>query len=116
PFRAEDRVELLEEIKEAKFEFHERYWKGISDEAKNFIRALLNPDPDARLTADQALAHPWISGLTASDYDLLDSVRENFNARKKFRSAVEMVQALNSMKRASTRLNSINNGPAKVEK
>jgi serine/threonine protein kinase len=33
-------------------------WSLISDEAFDFIRALLNPDQEARLTAEQALEHP----------------------------------------------------------
>ncbi|EGB08845.1 hypothetical protein AURANDRAFT_12712, partial [Aureococcus anophagefferens] len=34
-------------------------WDGISDDARGLIRALLDPDPDARLAADQALRHAW---------------------------------------------------------
>jgi serine/threonine protein kinase len=33
-------------------------WSAISEPAFDFIRALLNPDPAARLTAHQALEHP----------------------------------------------------------
>lgn len=37
-------------------------WKGISGDAIDFIRSLLRKDPAARLTAKQALKHPWLSG------------------------------------------------------
>ncbi|RUS12698.1 hypothetical protein BC937DRAFT_87231 [Endogone sp. FLAS-F59071] len=76
---------------------------GLSFTTKAFIRALLVPDPRNRLTATQALAHPWLDGATASNHDLLDNVRENFNPKKAFRSAVEAIQAANTMKRMSTR-------------
>jgi len=109
PFHAEDRAELLEEIKGAKFEFHERYWRGISEEAKAFIRALLNPNPQNRLTAVQALAHPWLEGVTASDHDLLENVRDNFNPKKAFRSAVE---AVNAMRRISSKVESTSTSPS----
>lgn len=33
------------------YEFHEKEWKDISDEAKEFIRALLVPNPQRRATA-----------------------------------------------------------------
>ncbi|KAH8043685.1 serine/threonine kinase [Aureococcus anophagefferens] len=36
-------------------------WDGISDDARGLIRALLDPDPDARLAADQALRHAWFA-------------------------------------------------------
>lgn len=33
----------------------------ISEDAKNLIRALLEPDPAKRLTIDQVQKHPWLS-------------------------------------------------------
>lgn len=35
--------------------------KHGSDAARNFIAELLEPDPEARLSAVQALEHPWIT-------------------------------------------------------
>ncbi|ESN93017.1 hypothetical protein HELRODRAFT_69265, partial [Helobdella robusta] len=37
-----------------------RQWDVISEEAKNLIRRMLDVDPTRRITADEALAHPWI--------------------------------------------------------
>jgi calcium-dependent protein kinase len=43
------------------------YWSGVSEEAQDFIRSLLKVDPANRLSAQQALAHPWIAhGPTTS--------------------------------------------------
>jgi len=36
-------------------------WSGVPFEAKNFITCLLEVDPNVRLTAQQALEHPWIA-------------------------------------------------------
>merc|ERR1719183_1256503 len=36
-------------------------WDTISVEAKNFVRSLLRVDPSTRLTAQEALAHPFIT-------------------------------------------------------
>ena len=57
PFRSDDVKELIRETTEAKIEFHERYWSNVSDEAKDFVRTLLNPDPAKRPTAAEALQH-----------------------------------------------------------
>lgn len=35
-------------------------WNGVSYQAKDFIRCLLNMDPESRWTADMALEHPWL--------------------------------------------------------
>lgn len=37
-------------------------WSEVSDEGKGFLKQLLQLDPNRRLTADQALAHPWVVG------------------------------------------------------
>lgn len=35
---------------------------GISAEARDLLAKMLNPDPVARLSATEALRHPWITG------------------------------------------------------
>ncbi|KNZ61314.1 CAMK/CAMK1 protein kinase [Puccinia sorghi] len=57
PFRSENRAELIKETTRAKVEFHQRYWSNISLAAKEFILGLLKPDPDDRMSAEQALQH-----------------------------------------------------------
>lgn len=51
PFRAEGMTELIEEVQRGHIIFHEKYWKGVSDDAKSFIRSLLNLDPRKRPTS-----------------------------------------------------------------
>jgi calcium-dependent protein kinase len=46
-------------------EFKQRWWSGISEEAKDFCRMLLNRDLTARPTAKEALKHPWLNGNSA---------------------------------------------------
>lgn len=36
-------------------------WDEVSDEGKAFLKLLLQVDPKRRLTASQALEHPWLS-------------------------------------------------------
>ncbi|KAI9309537.1 kinase-like domain-containing protein [Cunninghamella echinulata] len=101
PFQAEDPVELQDEITHARYEFHERYWRNVSQDAKDFIKSLLQLDPSQRPTATEALKNKWMTGNEALDVDILDTVRTNFNARGKFKSAVRAVKAMNRMRSAS---------------
>ncbi|KAK9061851.1 hypothetical protein SSX86_019035 [Deinandra increscens subsp. villosa] len=40
--------------------FDEALWSKLSFEAKDFVKTLLNKNPRKRLTAAQALCHPWL--------------------------------------------------------
>jgi calcium-dependent protein kinase len=57
-----DRVDtaIIEKIKKADLVFPPEEWNQVSLEAKDFVRKLLNPDPDSRLSASEALKHTWI--------------------------------------------------------
>ncbi|CAG8553982.1 7265_t:CDS:10 [Ambispora leptoticha] len=103
PPRNEDRFATTEERNGLRVEFHDRYWRNISSDAKDFIVHLLNYDPKKRPTAEQALKHKWLTGKTAMDIDLLSDFVENFNARRTFRRAVEVVQAANRLKKNATK-------------
>lgn len=35
-------------------------WPKVSDNAKDLVKRMLNPDPSKRLTAQEVLDHPWI--------------------------------------------------------
>ncbi|KDD72402.1 protein kinase [Helicosporidium sp. ATCC 50920] len=60
PFYDESEPRLFNKIRAARFAFDDPVWDKISDEAKDLVCKLLVVDPEARLTADQALAHAWL--------------------------------------------------------
>lgn len=39
----------------------EPLWKNISEQAKDFVKQVIRLEENERLTADQALKHPWLS-------------------------------------------------------
>jgi len=100
PFHNDNQKELFKTIKRGEFTFHEEYWSTVSDGAKDLIRALLNVNPAARLTADQALAHAWMLSEEAGK-DLNGTLEElkKFQARKRFKKGVNAVKAINKMKK-----------------
>ncbi|KAG2199708.1 hypothetical protein INT47_012844 [Mucor saturninus] len=101
PFQGEDNIELMDDITHARYEFHERYWRNVSPDARAFIRKCLSLNPADRPTATEALNHVWMTGQQAKDIDLLDTVRENFNARRTFKSAISAVKAMNRIRSQS---------------
>jgi calcium/calmodulin-dependent protein kinase I len=48
PFRSETMGDLIDECRHERVVFHTRYWTGVSDDAKDFIRSLLKADPNLR--------------------------------------------------------------------
>ena len=102
PFYDEDQASLFETIIRGKFEFHTEYWGNISASAKDLIKKLLTVDPAKRLTAKEALQHPWVSGKDASQTDLLKNIssgiqRYSGNRLRAVGKAVIMVNRLKQM-------------------
>lgn len=79
--------------------FHKPYWDDISQEAKDFILRALDLDPKTRPTATELLQDPWIVSKELQRKDLLPSVKKNFDARRKFKEAVEIVKLNNRIQR-----------------
>ena len=60
PFNGATRDEMLNAIKTAPVEFNDAIWSQISDEAKDLITKLLQKDMRDRISAEDALVHPWL--------------------------------------------------------
>jgi len=59
PFFDDHEPRLFESIMKADYEFHPQYWDHISKEAKDLVSKLLVVNPHKRLSATEALQHPW---------------------------------------------------------
>lgn len=111
PFRGDDTHEMIRETTEAKIEFHERYWSKVSNEAKSFIKLLLNTDPSQRPTAQQALNDHWLTTHKAStEHDVISGLRENFDARKRWRTAIMSARVINRFGRRPSTASSSGSG------
>lgn len=60
PFNAESDQLLFRKIELCDYEFHSPDWDNISEEAKDFIRGLIQPNSRLRMTPEDALSHAWI--------------------------------------------------------
>lgn len=91
PFYGDTVPEIFEQIMEANFDYPEEYWGTVSKEAKDFINKLLVVDSDKRLTASDALRHPWLAagahgtGKALNTAKFREMVTERQNTRSKLR-------------------------------
>merc|ERR1711931_606497 len=61
PFFYEDEAKVLQSVQYVKYQFDPQAFAQISSEAKDFIKKCLVRAPEMRMTAHDALAHPWLS-------------------------------------------------------
>lgn len=60
PFWARTESGIFRSVLKADPSFTEPPWPSLSMEAKDFVKRMLNKDPRKRITAAQALCHPWL--------------------------------------------------------
>lgn len=61
PFDDNDLVQLINNVKHKPMALLGEEWIVISEDAKDFVQRLLTRDVEKRLTAEQALAHAWLT-------------------------------------------------------
>ncbi|XP_016570286.2 calcium-dependent protein kinase 28 isoform X2 [Capsicum annuum] len=85
PFWDKTEDGIFKEVLRNKPDFRRKPWSNISNSAKDFVKKLLVKDPRARLTAAQALSHPWVrEGGDASEIPLDISVLSNMRQFVKY--------------------------------
>lgn len=92
PFWDEDQHKLYAQIKAGAFDYPSPEWDTVTAEAKNLINSMLTVNPAKRITASQALRHPWISqrervAAMVHRQQTVDSLKK-FNARRKLKGAI----------------------------
>ncbi|CAM8907998.1 unnamed protein product [Rhodiola kirilowii] len=85
PFWDKTEDGIFKEVLRNKPDFRRKPWPSISNSAKDFVKKLLVKDPRARLTAAQALSHPWVrEGGDASEIPVDISVLNNMRQFVKY--------------------------------
>uniref|UniRef100_A0A9J7YE06 calcium/calmodulin-dependent protein kinase n=2 Tax=Cyprinus carpio TaxID=7962 RepID=A0A9J7YE06_CYPCA len=109
PFWDEDQHKLYQQIKAGAYDFPSPEWDTVTAEAKNLINQMLTINPAKRITADQALKHPWVCqrSTVASMIHRQETVEclRKFNARRKLKPQTN--NSKNSVVSSSTKDSSI---------
>ncbi|XP_025016039.1 calcium/calmodulin-dependent protein kinase type II alpha chain isoform X2 [Tetranychus urticae] len=92
PFWDEDQHRLYAQIKAGAYDYPSPEWDTVTPEAKNLINSMLTINPDKRITAAEALKHPWICqrervASTLHRQETVDCLKK-FNARRKLKGAI----------------------------
>uniref|UniRef100_A0A3Q0R053 Calcium/calmodulin-dependent protein kinase (CaM kinase) II beta 2 n=1 Tax=Amphilophus citrinellus TaxID=61819 RepID=A0A3Q0R053_AMPCI len=92
PFWDEDQHKLYQQIKAGAYDFPSPEWDTVTPEAKNLINQMLTINPAKRITAQEALKHPWVCqrSTVASMMHRQETVEclKKFNARRKLKVSV----------------------------
>uniref|UniRef100_A0A7N5ZXN4 calcium/calmodulin-dependent protein kinase n=1 Tax=Anabas testudineus TaxID=64144 RepID=A0A7N5ZXN4_ANATE len=109
PFWDEDQHRLYQQIKAGAYDFPSPEWDTVTPEAKDLINKMLTINPSKRITAAEALKHPWICqrSTVASMMHRQETVEclKKFNARRKLKVrvlAVCCVSVYESIESANT--------------
>uniref|UniRef100_A0A8C3AGG4 calcium/calmodulin-dependent protein kinase n=1 Tax=Cyclopterus lumpus TaxID=8103 RepID=A0A8C3AGG4_CYCLU len=96
PFWDEDQHKLYQQIKAGAYDFPSPEWDTVTPEAKNLINQMLTINPAKRITAQEALKHPWVCqrSTVASMMHRQETVEclKKFNARRKLKVCLEEPQ------------------------
>ncbi|WJZ88094.1 hypothetical protein VitviT2T_007425 [Vitis vinifera] len=99
PFWAETEEGIAQAIVKSVVDFERDPWPHVSEDAKDLVRSMLDPNPYNRLTVEEVLAHPWIKNATSiPNVSLGENVRtriKQFSLMNKFKKRVLRVVADN---------------------
>ncbi|XP_039276805.1 calcium/calmodulin-dependent protein kinase type II alpha chain isoform X22 [Nilaparvata lugens] len=92
PFWDEDQHRLYAQIKAGAYDYPSPEWDTVTPEAKNLINQMLTVNPSKRITASEALKHPWICqrervASIVHRQETVDCLKK-FNARRKLKGAI----------------------------
>ncbi|XP_075216506.1 calcium/calmodulin-dependent protein kinase II isoform X8 [Lycorma delicatula] len=92
PFWDEDQHRLYAQIKAGAYDYPSPEWDTVTPDAKNLINQMLTVNPSKRITAAEALKHPWICqrervASVVHRQETVDCLKK-FNARRKLKGAI----------------------------
>ena len=61
PFGGRNEKQIMDNVQNGKFNFNNKVWSNVSQDAKDLINSLLERDVSKRLSAEQALSHKWMT-------------------------------------------------------
>ncbi|KAJ9537325.1 hypothetical protein OSB04_030058 [Centaurea solstitialis] len=95
PFWAETEQGVAQAIIRAVLDLKRDPWPKVSENAKDLVKKMLDPDPKRRLTAQQVLEHPWLLDAKAAP---------NVSLGEVVRSRLKQLTVMNKLKKRALRV------------
>lgn len=95
PFGGQTDQEILKRVEKGKFVFDPPDWNKVSDDAKRLVEMMLTYDSSKRISAEEALSHPWIVRMSAvKDVEVpKNELAGALTNMKKFQDSQKLAQA-----------------------
>lgn len=97
PFRGENKAEIFKKVRQAKYSLKEKEFKTVSQEAKDLIKKLLNPDSKNRISAALAMDEPWFNIMMHSAVERpidLEIAKRLHSFKAQSRMRIEIVKTM----------------------
>ncbi|KAL7197396.1 hypothetical protein ACSBR2_020019 [Camellia fascicularis] len=95
PFWAETEQGVAQAIIRSVVDFKRDPWPKVSDNAKDLVKKMLDPDPKRRLTAQQVLDHAWIQNAKKAP---------NVSLGETVRARLQQFSVMNKLKKRALRV------------
>uniref|UniRef100_A0A3B4FJC2 Serine/threonine kinase 33 n=2 Tax=Haplochromini TaxID=319058 RepID=A0A3B4FJC2_9CICH len=99
PFVSKTRKNLLKKIMNTGVKFSQPIWASVSDAAKNLLTCLLKVDPAYRMSANQLLENPWITGdstMPVVPPNVLEMMRQYLEQEESFSAAERIIPSIDT--------------------
>lgn len=104
PFRSDIEAEKFKLILKCDFMYDPFDWADVSENAKDFVRKLIQPDPKSRPTATVALKHRWLNGAAprARQLEAAPNRLKQYTNKRQLKLLTEVAKPFNSLEIADT--------------
>ena len=69
PFKGNSELDIVKNVKLGVYDINIPELDNVSDEGKNLIKQMMTYNPEDRISADQALSHPWVKMFDNTEMD-----------------------------------------------
>ena len=95
PFNGPDYKEVFRQVSSGKYDQQSIRWNALSEEARDLITRMMDPNPLSRPDSLDALKHQWVSRSIRGDFDNL-YLNDAIETMKNFHSGSRLKQAIHS--------------------
>jgi len=104
PFVGDDDVQTMTNVTLGNYSFNYGSFDDVSEQAKDFIRSLLVKEGRKRLTAKQALRHPWLADVhqRTKELSVTETKLKRYVIKKRWVKAINTIIAIQRFKKSGT--------------